>query len=132
MSTYQIDYANLTTNDNLMILKGIQNFEDIEAAEEYIEEISWTDGKQYRIIDIKGIFVVYPLLDAQKLNKLFDYDIVDRPDSIKQYDKAKKALVKVNKIHSNKIVNISNDCKFINVENKNGKPFKQYRVSTLL
>jgi len=131
MSTYQIDYANLTTNDNLMILKGIQNFENIGDAEEYIEEISWMDVQNYSIIDIKGIFVVYPSNDAQKLNKLFDYDIVDRPESIKQYDKAKKVLPKVSKMHSNKIVNISNDCKFINVENKNGKLFKQYRVDSL-
>ena len=51
MSTYQINYNSFTNNDSLMILKGLADFEDIEKAEEFIQEKSWVDGKQYNILE---------------------------------------------------------------------------------
>lgn len=131
MSTYQIDYNSLTTNDSMVILKGLADFDTIGDAEEYIKEKSWVDNNSYSIIDVKGLFVVYPLNEAERINNLFKYDIVDRPESIKKLDKAKKALEIVKKMHTNKLVNISNDPRFITVTYKNGKLFKQYRVDQL-
>lgn len=131
MSTYQINYNNFTNNDSIIVLKGIANFDIIGDAEEYIKELSWKDNNNYSILDIKGLFVVYPSNDAEKINKLFKYDIINRPESVKLYDKAKKALEIARKMHSNKCFDISNDLKFINVNYKNGKLFKQYRVDQL-
>ena len=132
MSTYQINYNSFTNNDSLMILKGLADFEDIEKAEEFIQEKSWVDGKQYNILDIKGLFVVYTVDEAKKINKIYDYDIVDRPESIKRYHKAKRVLEKVKPLYAKKVLEISEDAKLINVYYKNGRLQKQLRVDQIM
>jgi len=78
------------------------------------------------------LFVVYLKNEAERISKLFNYDIVDRPESVKRFESAKLAIIKVGRIHKNKIFEISDDAKYINVNYKNGKLFKKYRVEELL